>query len=199
MRNQTWILIGLVFFFALGWSGCEQSGTSEPQQAMATVEETDDSGDQEDKSKRPSPFKEISGQVGGAQISMTYSSPSVKGRKIFGGLEEYDKVWRTGANEATTINIDSEVNIEGQVLLPGKYSLFTIPKEEGPWTVIFNKEWDQWGAYEYDSSLDALRVEVMPETLTEKVERLLFEIDPEGEVVMSWDKVRLPIQVGTDG
>ena len=87
---------------------------------------------QDDKSKRPSPPKTASAEVGDLKIVIDYGAPSVKGRTIFGGLESYGKVWRTGANEATTLSVNKDVTIDGQALPAGKYALFTIP-EKGDW------------------------------------------------------------------
>src|SRR6185437_4669611 len=92
---------------------------------------------QGDKSKRPSPPETATGTVGGASISINYSSPSVKGRKIWGGLVPYDKVWRAGANEATIFETNKAIKIEGKDLPAGKYSLFATPGEN-EWTIILN-------------------------------------------------------------
>ena len=97
-------------------------------------------------------------------------------------------MWRTGANEATTIEFNTDVTINGQALAAGKYGLFSIPREEGEWTVIFNTEWNQWGAYEYDDTKDALRVDVSPEMQEQSTERLKFSVEGE-EVIFNWDKV----------
>ena len=152
---------------------------------------------QEDKSQRASPPAEATGTVDGVDIAIDYSQPSVKGRKIFGGLEPYGKVWRTGANEATTFAVSSDVTIEGKALPAGKYALFTIPNED-EWTVIFNKQPDQWGAYDYDESQDALRVSVTPES-SESTEKLTFDIDDNGEVSMMWADQRVSFNVDSAG
>src|ERR1700750_57787 len=82
----------------------------------------------------------------GANVTIKYSAPSVKGRKIYGtDLVPYDKVWRAGANEATTIDIDKDVMVEGQKLAEGKYSLYAIASEKGQWQIIFNTQTGQWG------------------------------------------------------
>ena len=95
---------------------------------------------------RPSPKATVSQTVGLTDITITYCRPGVKGRVIWGGLVPYDQVWRTGANEATTITFSDEVTIEGTKLPAGTYGLFTIPGKD-EWTVIFNKGAKQWGAY----------------------------------------------------
>ena len=141
---------------------------------------------QDDKSKRPSPPRTASGEVGDLKIVIDYSSPSVKGRKIFGEKEPYGKVWRTGANEATTFSVNKDVTIDGKSLPAGKYALFTIP-EQGDWTVIFNKKPDQWGAYDYKESDDALRIQVKAKKLDKVHEKLSFDIDDAGKVTFAWE------------
>lgn len=141
---------------------------------------------QDDKSKRPSPPRTASGEVGDLKIVIDYGAPYVKGRTIYGGLEPYGKVWRTGANEATTFSVNKDVTINGNALPAGKYALFTIPDED-QWTVIFNKNPDQWGAYDYDEAEDALRIEVEPKKLDNLVEQLKFEVSDEGVVTFAWE------------
>jgi hypothetical protein len=146
-----------------------------------------------DKSKRPSPPAKAEGSVDGAKIVIDYSTPSVKGRKIFGGLEPYGKVWRTGANECTTFDVDKNVKIEGKELPKGKYGLFTIPGET-EWTIIFNKDAGQWGAYDYKESDDVLRVKVKPGKTEKLVER--FNIAVEGnKVVIRWENTAVAFAV----
>src|SRR5712672_1541733 len=99
--------------------------------------------------------------VGYTDVAITYSRPGVKGRVIWGGLVPYDKVWRTGANEATSFTVSQDVTINGKPLPAGTYSLHTIPGKTS-WTVIFNKKADQWGSYNYDAAEDALRVDGQP-------------------------------------
>ncbi|MEJ0056156.1 MAG: DUF2911 domain-containing protein [Bacteroidota bacterium] len=99
---------------------------------------------QEDKAARPSPPAQVSKKTSNATVTINYGQPSVKGRKIFGSLEPYGKVWRAGANEATTFEVDKDVKIEGQSLPAGKYGFFAIPDEK-EWTIIFNKVPNQWG------------------------------------------------------
>src|ERR1700692_4298252 len=99
---------------------------------------------QTDKSKRPSPPMTASGKIGDATITIDYSSPSVKGRKIFGGLLPYGKLWRAGANEATMFQTDKDITVEGKKLPAGKYSFFATPGEK-EWTIFFNSETGQWG------------------------------------------------------
>lgn len=154
---------------------------------------------QDDKADRPSPPAQATGTIDGTSITINYSQPSVKGRTIFGGVEPYGKVWRTGANEATTIEVDGDVLIEGELLPEGRYALFTIPEESEAWTVIFNKVADQWGAFKYDESQDALRVQVSPEEASTMNEKLTFDITESGEVSLMWSDTQVSFSVAGAG
>ncbi|HLT93012.1 MAG TPA: DUF2911 domain-containing protein [Membranihabitans sp.] len=140
-----------------------------------------------------SPPKEASGKIGDAMITINYSSPGVKGRTIWGDLVPYDQVWRAGANEATKFKTDKDLMIEGQELQAGTYSLFLIPRENGPTTVIFNTVAEQWGSYNYDESKDALRVDVEPAE-NSMTERLEYSVGNDG-IVIAWENYKLPISV----
>ena len=149
-------------------------------------------GAQDNKADRPSPPAEVSGEIGDAMIHVAYSSPAVKEREIWGGLVPYNKVWRTGANEATVFETSADITVNGKALPAGKYGLFTIPGEE-TWTVIFNSVSDQWGAYNYDSAKDVLRVTATPGESAFQ-ERLRFVIADE-QVVLEWERLRLPLYI----
>ena len=88
----------------------------------------------------PSPAATETGKIKDATVTIKYSSPAVKGRTIWGGLEKYDVVWRAGANNATTFETDKDLKVEGKTLPAGKYSFFLLPRASGTWTAIFNKE-----------------------------------------------------------
>jgi Protein of unknown function (DUF2911) len=115
------------------------------------------------KEVRISPRAFVTQTIGKTDVEIAYSRPGVKGRKIWGGLVPYDKVWRAGANEATKITFSTDVLINGKKLQKGSYSFFIIPTEKD-WTLIFNKVADQWGAFEYNQAEDILRFKVKPET-----------------------------------
>ncbi|NJO01756.1 MAG: DUF2911 domain-containing protein [Bacteroidia bacterium] len=149
---------------------------------------------QDDKSKRPSPAATAEAKVGDATVMINYSQPAVKDRTVWGELVPYGEVWRTGANEATTFEVDKDVMIEDQKLPAGKYALFTIPAED-EWTIIFNSESEQWGAYKYDESKDVLRVKVKPAKAPEFSERFKFDISKKGQVVMAWENLMVPFNV----
>ncbi len=149
-----------------------------------------------DAQKNPkSPPKSLTHTMGELTININYNAPSVKGRKIWGGLESYDEVWRTGANNATTFEINQATEINGQPLAAGKYALFTIPGKDS-WTFIFNKEADQWGAYNYKEKEDVLRIVVTPNYESEFTEQMAFEVSDEGEVSLLWEKLEASFVIG---
>jgi len=122
----------------------------------------------------------------GVAITISYSQPSVKGRTIGKDLEPMEgKVWRTGANKATVFEISKDVKVEGQSLAAGKYGLFTVVNGE-EWTIIFNKTWDQWGAFNYKEADDALRVKVKGSKAKAFSEKMTFAIDKKGKVSLMW-------------
>ena len=148
----------------------------------------------QDKSERKSPPATANGTIGAATISISYSQPSVRGREVFGGLVPYEKIWRTGANEATTLETDKEIGVNGEVLPAGKYALFTIPGEK-EWTIIFNSETEQWGAYNYDESKDVLRVKAKAGA-NEATEKMTFTIDEEkGMIFLDWAETRVAMRI----
>lgn len=132
----------------------------------------------------------------GVTISINYSSPSLKGRKLGVDLAEIGKVWRTGANEATTVEFDKNVLINGQKLPAGKYSLYSIPGETQT-TMILNKTWKQWGT-QYDEKADALRVVVDNEENADNVERLKITADKGGKIHLVWGNYGLSMNVKAD-
>lgn len=150
---------------------------------------------QGDKSKRPSPPAFVKQDIGGRQISIDYSQPSVKGRTIGADLEPKDgEVWRTGANEATVFEIDNDVKVEGKGLLKGKYALFTLVNGD-EWTIIFNKTWKQWGAFKYNEAEDALRVKVKAGKAEAFAEKMTFTISEDGKVTLFWGDRKVEFRV----
>lgn len=148
---------------------------------------------------RVSPKASVTQVVGLTEVKIDYSRPGVKGRNVWGELVPFNKVWRAGANEATTFEFESDVQIEGKKLPAGKYSFFAIPAKD-EWTLIFNKVADQWGAFEYNESEDALRVSVKPVN-NNNTEWMLFtftDIDPEKKsavINLCWEKIKVPFKV----
>jgi hypothetical protein len=145
---------------------------------------------QADKSKRPSPPVTSEFKVGTANIKISYSAPSVKGREIWGKLVPYGEVWRTGANDATVFETDADIKVEGQLLPKGKYSLFTVPGKD-EWVIIFNKKAEQWGSFGYKKEEDALRVTVRPGMASAMQEQLKIEGKVDGTVSIAWEKMEV--------
>lgn len=143
----------------------------------------------------------ISERVAYTKITIAYGSPKVRGRAIWGEMEEYGQIWRAGANMATNISFSEDVEIDGQSLAAGVYSFYVIPRESEAWTIIFNKEAEQWGAFGYDVSEDALRIDVKPQ-MNIHVEDLTFDIiakDFEGAfVTLEWEQVKLSFFVAVE-
>ncbi|WP_235295844.1 DUF2911 domain-containing protein [Portibacter marinus] len=147
----------------------------------------------QDKSKRASPPMKEEAKIGDANVIVAYSAPSAKGRAIWGQLVPYGKIWRAGANEATTFESDKELTVQGEALKAGKYSIFLVPAEN-EWTYVFNSVSDQWGAYQYDESKDVLRVVTTPEKNSEKVEQLTYKIEG-GKLWLLWDDMKGGVEI----
>lgn len=148
---------------------------------------------------RASPNAVVGQTVGTTDVLVTYGRPSARGRAVFGDLVPYGAVWRTGANEATTISFSDDVTVEGQPLAAGTYSLFTIPSD-GEWTVIFNETANQWGAFRYDDGADALRVMVAPVDIQMQEQFLIAFSDVTADAAvmhLHWDTVGVPVRIGT--
>lgn len=128
-------------------------------------------------------------------LRIIYSRPQKKGREVFGKLVPYNKVWRTGANEATEITLYQDMTVLGKPISAGIYTLYTIPQKD-KWTVIINKDTHAWGAYEYDKEKDVLRVEVPTQMTAIPVEvfSMAFQSIEEGaNLLIGWDNVFVTI------
>ena len=143
--------------------------------------------------KPASPAASSTGKINGATISINYSSPSVKGRVIWGELVPFNKIWRAGANAATTIETDKDLTIEGSKLPAGKYAFFVIPNEK-ECVLIFNKVAKQSGTYDYNQKEDQLRVTVKQKASDTSVESLVYTIN-KNSIVLSWEKWNIPFSV----
>jgi DUF2911 family protein len=172
---------------------------------------------------RPSQKASVMQTIGVTDVTITYSRPGVKGRKIWGdplpsqaevkgeatlddqnarpkdaAIVPWGHAWRTGANEATQFVVTDDVLINGQKLPAGSYSLHTVPTKD-EWTIIFNSVANQWGSFDYDAAKDTLRVKVKPEWVSENKEWLEYWIDPvsdsTAQVNIRWEKVRVPFTV----
>lgn len=150
---------------------------------------------------QPSSSQTITQGFGLGTITLSYSRPNTKGRKIFGYVEPYDKVWRTGANSATVIKFSDDVTLEGNKVPAGEYGLFSIPGEN-QWTIILSKKPKQWGAYTYNQGDDYLRFTVKPIKLPRPVETftLAFEnmYPTSGELHLLWENTFLAIHMTCD-
>ncbi len=172
---------------------------------------------------RPSQKASVMQRVGVTDITITYSRPGVKGRKIWGDplpeqakvtgeatldnqnerpagapIVPYGHMWRTGANEATMFVVTDDVLINGQKLAAGSYSLHTIPNKD-EWTIVFNGTANQWGSFNYDPAKDTLRVKTKPQPVTDNQEWLSFDFDPvtedSAQVNIRWEKISVPFTV----
>ncbi|MBC7915833.1 MAG: DUF2911 domain-containing protein [Pyrinomonadaceae bacterium] len=144
--------------------------------------------------KRMSPKASVTETMkNGTVISINYSQPYLKNRTIGKDIAPFEKVWRTGADEATTFEVSKDVKLENMLLPAGKYSLYTIPGEK-EWTIIFNKSWNQWGTV-YKQDLDQLRVKVKPENSNTSTEMLTYLISKAGDVSINWGKVKVEFDI----
>lgn len=150
---------------------------------------------------QPSTQQIITQNFGLGQITLTYSRPNVKGRKVFGYMEPYGLVWRTGANSATTIKLSDSVTIEGKMVPAGEYALFSIPGEK-QWVFILNKTAKQWGAYNYKESDDLMRFTVPVEKIAEPIETFTLQFADASlnncTLQMDWDNTRACLHFKTD-
>lgn len=151
---------------------------------------------------RVSPDKASYQKIGYTEVHVKYGSPAVKNRQVWGGLVSYDKVWRAGANNATTVELNSTVTINNMPLDSGKYALFIIPKENDKWTVVFNKTHKQWGAFKYDEGEDVLRIDVSPKINNYKTEHLTYSINQVGykygSIALNWEYLEIEIPFETN-
>lgn len=147
---------------------------------------------------RPSPLSIASSRYKDTYIKITYSQPRKNGREIFGKLVPFDKVWRTGANEATEITCTKDVLINGIILKAGTYTLFTIPNQI-KWTIIINSDVGLWGAYNYNAKKDIFRFDVPVETIESTLyEAFTIQLDQKNDVadlLIRWDKTKVSIPI----
>jgi len=150
---------------------------------------------------QPSTTQRIEQDFGLGSISIAYSRPNTKGRKIFGAMEPYGLVWRTGANAATKLKLTDSISIEGHPLAPGEYALFTIPGAN-EWTIVINQAANQWGAYSYDSTKDILRFKEKVARLDKKIETLTIQFAnmnvEQGDLQIMWENTLVSIKLTTD-
>lgn len=148
--------------------------------------------------KKPlSPPMTATGTIAGSNVTVNYSAPSVRGRKIMGELVPYGQVWRTGANAATTLETDANLMIGDLSVPKGKYTLFTLPAEDG-WTLIVNKQTGQWGT-NYDASKDLGRVKMKVNALASPVETMTIDVAEKekgkGKLRIAWENTEAWVPV----
>ena len=153
---------------------------------------------QQDKSKRPSPPGTAEVTLKEKKVTIDYSRPSLRGRKAVGGdLVPYGKVWRTGANEATMLTTEIDLNIGGATVPAGKYTLYTLPSETG-WKLIINKQTGQWGTV-YDEKQDLVRVDMKTTQLSDPVEQFTILLEPHGDALaqlsLQWENTQASVPV----
>jgi len=140
-------------------------------------------------------------RVGVTDVSIEYSRPNMRERKIFGGLVPYGAVWRTGANAATKMTFSTDVKLGGAAVPAGTYALFTIPGE-AEWTVILSKVSDEWGSYTYNQKDDQARVKVKPVAMAEPLETMTIGVQDmragKANLVIAWEKTKVPVEIDTD-
>lgn len=146
----------------------------------------------------PSPPALVVQKVGNTEVMIKYAQPAVKGRLVFGTKEQkalvpFGEVWRTGANESTTIEFSNNVTVQGKAIAKGVYSLLTIPGATD-WTIILNKEAKMWGHYTYKAEKDILRVMAKPSE-HKMTERFTIGVSATGQVTLDWDKTSVSFYV----
>ena len=186
MKKAIFNLIFSILFLGL-ISSCQNNATqsnsnSEPKKAA--------------KKKTLSPPASSMTMIGSAHVHIDYSSPGVRGRTIFGELIPYNKLWRAGANDATWIETNQDLEVGGQSLSAGKYGIFVIPNQD-KWTVIFNTRWKQHGTDKYTEKEDVIRVDEVPTTLENLQEHLEYKVikvdEQSGIISMAWEKTKVEI------
>ena len=146
--------------------------------------------------KRVSPKETTTGEINGVEVSINYCAPSVKGRKIWGELVPYDKIWRAGANEATTMEFGKDISIQNNKLPAGKYSFFVIPNKE-KCTLIFNNDFKQWGSYNYSMDKDQLRIDVRPILNSKSIEKLVYDISDK-TIYLKWSNWIISFDISSE-
>ena len=148
-----------------------------------------------------SPSAQLRQQVGLTDFEIVYSRPSVKGRQIFGELQAFGEVWRSGANAATKITFDTPILFGGQAVAAGTYGLFSIP-EKDQWTLMLNRVADQWGAFNYDAAEDVVRVVVPSQSLAEPVETFTIWFndlrDESATLNLTWENTSVSVPITVD-
>src|SRR5580692_6105577 len=150
---------------------------------------------QMDKGAKPSPAEKASCALAdGKSISVDYSSPRAKGRKIYGGLVPYGEVWRAGANEATTFVTTTDLMVGGKHVPAGSYTIFAIPNKD-KWTLVISKKTGEWGTDYPGASNDLARVDMKVSTLPAPVENFTISFDKAGNMNIEWETTRASVSI----
>jgi hypothetical protein len=153
---------------------------------------------QHDKSKRPSPPAKAECDLGGGKtITVDYSSPRAKGRKIYGGLVPYGKVWRAGANEATTFVTSADISVGGTAVPAGNYTIFVIPNPD-KWSLVISKKTGEWGTAYPGPNNDLARIDMKSSTLPSAVEDFTIAFDKSGPgctMNIDWETTRASVEI----
>ncbi|MDH5398630.1 MAG: DUF2911 domain-containing protein [Cyclobacteriaceae bacterium] len=190
------IAIGLFTIASCSPNAQNEEATDETVAEEAPAEEE---AKEEAPKPKASPRMQAEGEAGGATVKVDWGSPAVKGREIWGGLEDYGKVWRAGANETTNIEFSTDVMINGTKVAAGKYGFFIIPNDGADWVAIINTDWSReeheiWGADKYTEEHDVVRVNVTPEWSEEVTESLEYKVE-DGAIKFAWEKASFSIPV----
>jgi len=193
-------LLTLSVFLIIACNNDETKKENHSHKTTSTAEDSkgkviDITGNEPDTTKK-SIKAYVSGNINGRLITISYHSPAVRNRIIWGGLVPFDNPWVSGAHMATSIETEATLIVNGQEIPAGKYAFFTIPSQKD-WTIILNKNWEQHLTDEYDAKDDILRWQVKPDSLSFVQERLRYTIDQMGEykgrIDLTWEKLRIAI------
>lgn len=186
MTSRSQKTVGIYLFISLFIiTGCSQPEPQEPDPVRR---------------KSPIAIAKVTHQPTDTYVKIVYGQPYKRDRQIFGNLVAYNEVWRTGANEATELTTTQDIIFGGEKLSAGTYSLFSIPKKSDTWTIILNDKLGQWGAFEYDSTDDVMRVEAPAREKDTVAEAFTIEFsevtNDSTNIVIQWDQtvVKVPIE-----
>ena len=201
--NSKFIVFCLASVCYFTFSACTQENKSSKVTAGTNQVKSEATANIINEQSEPDTLKgslksEASGRIGSANIKVSYHSPAVRGRVVWGGLVPFDQVWVTGAHSATSFETDQQLSLGGKKLPAGKYALFTIPGKE-EWIVIINKNWQQHLADSYSPAEDILRLSVKPQTLPKNQERLRFQIlqgtSQKGNLEFTWERMSWSVPI----
>lgn len=205
MRISLWFYL-LLFAFGCGQQSEQKEAPADPHSAhmkssggSSKYVDKVNSGEIKEDTMKGSPLKISMGNIGDVHVHITYSSPGVKGRTIWGGLVPYDQVWVAGAHKASSVAISGDVVIGGKTISAGTYAFFAIPGKQ-EWTLILNNNYNQHLTDEYDAAQDMVRVKVKPQTVP-LTPRLIYGVEERttdsGLITLQWEnvKVAMPLSV----